>query len=814
MIRHVLLGCLMIHCTIADPKGGEGTVPLPPLPKRTWLTLHGDEPFVVANGGFSGLYPQQSDIAFSQSIIYGKGGTVLLCDLHMSRNRQGFCLSQLNLQNTTNAADAFPNRRKTYIVNGKELQGWFALDFTSDEMLGKLIVTQSIFSRTDLFDFSSPYPTDLFLEDNKNALVWINAEYATFYNQHKLSLVDHIKKLLEIKKDISYISSPEIGFLKSMGPIVHGLKTKLMFKFPTDINAVEPTTNEPYASILKKLSMIKTFAAGIVVPREYIWPVNKARYLEPSTNLVADAHKQGVEVFAYGFANDNFLPHNYSYDPQREYLQFIDNSHFAVDGVVTDFPTSASTAIACLAGSKNASRKVPSKEMNLCAMKKLTLIISANGANGDYPGSTDLAYQKAVDDGADIIDCSVQMTKDRVAFCLPSVDLIPTTTASGSFMSRAAKVASIQSSMGIFSFDFTWDEILSLKPQMFSEFNGDLARDPARKNVGKFVTLSDFLEFAKAKAVPGVLINIEVIFFSTLHYICIFLDFRAITNCNLVVFKNAAYLAANKGLDIVGAVTTALSNATLDKQSTKKVLIMSAESSVLDKFKDIPTYQKVLHIKKQVEFVTNQTALEIKKHADAVFLHKHSLYTQFRGEGFTLNFTNLIERMHWANVSVYAGTVLNEFQDIYMDYSSDPYTLIHNLIYYGADGIITQYPSTVNAYTRNLCTGNLESYRIPDINPGDVITSALDPKEVAEYKPPPPVHLETKDFVTPPLPPVAAITKDNDDKGSASNNTNTNASPSSSPPPAQAQAPSSATAATINVVAFFIATMLGLVTLL
>lgn len=764
----------MIHCTVADPKSGTGAVPVPPLPKQKWLTLHGDEPFVVANGGFSGLYPPQTDIAFRQSIVFGKGGTVLLCDLHMSRDGHGFCLSQLNLQNTTNAADAFPSRKKTYIVNGKELQGWFALDFTSDEMFDKLIVTQSIFSRTDLFDFSPPYPTDLFLEENRKAILWINAEYATFYNQHKLSLVDHIKQLLEIRKDISYISSPEIGFLKSMGPVVHGLKTKLMFKFPTDRNALEPTTNEPYASLLTKLSMIKTFAAGIVVPREYIWPVSKARYLETSTNLVADAHKQGIEVFAYGFANDNFLPHNYSYDLQREYLRFVDNSQFAVDGVVTDFPTSASMAVACLAGSKNASRRVP------------TLIISANGANGDYPGSTDLAYQKAVDDGADIIDCSVQMTKDRVAFCLPSVDLIPTTTAAGPFMSRAAKVDSIQSSMGIFSFDLTWDEILSLKPQMFSEFNGDMIRDPARKNVGKFVTLSEFLEFAKAKAVPGVLINVE----------------------------NAAYLAANKGLDIVGAVTTALSNATLDKQSTQKVLIMSGESSVLDKFKDIPTYQKVLHIKKQVEFVTNETALEIKKHADAVFLHKHSLYTQFRGEGFTLNFTNLIERMHWANISVYAGTVLNEFQDIYMDYSSDPYMLIHNLIYYGADGIITQYPGTANAYTRNLCTGNLESYRIPNIKPGDVIKFALDPKEVAEYKPPPPVHLETKDFVTPPLPPVAAISKD-DDKGSASKSTSndTNA-PSSSPPPEQAKAPNSATVSTINVVTLFFATMLGLVTLL
>lgn len=139
MIRHLLLVCLMIHCTVADPKSGTGAVPVPPLPKQKWLTLHGDEPFVVANGGFSGLYPPQTDIAFRQSIVFGKGGTVLLCDLHMSRDGHGFCLSQLNLQNTTNAADAFPSRKKTYIVNGKELQGWFALDFTSDEMFDKLI---------------------------------------------------------------------------------------------------------------------------------------------------------------------------------------------------------------------------------------------------------------------------------------------------------------------------------------------------------------------------------------------------------------------------------------------------------------------------------------------------------------------------------------------------------------------------------------------------------------------------------------------------------------------------------------------------
>lgn len=68
------------------------------------------------------------------------------------------------------------------------------------------------------------------------------------------------------------------------------------------------------------------------------------------------------------------------------------------------------------------------------------LIISHDGASGDYPGSTDLAYQKAIDDGTEIIDCSVQLSKDGTAFCLPSADLIGTTTAASLFMDRSTRI--------------------------------------------------------------------------------------------------------------------------------------------------------------------------------------------------------------------------------------------------------------------------------------------------------------------------------------------------------------------------------------
>ena len=91
------------------------------------------------------------------------------------------------------------------------------------------------------------------------------------------------------------------------------------------------------------------------------------------------------------------------------------------------------------------------------------LIIAHNGASGVFAGCTDLAYQKAIEDGADVLDCSVQMSKDGVPFCLDSADLMGDTTAMATFMPRSSMVPEIQKNKGIFSFDLTWSEIQSLK---------------------------------------------------------------------------------------------------------------------------------------------------------------------------------------------------------------------------------------------------------------------------------------------------------------------------------------------------------------
>lgn len=142
---------------------------------------------------------------------------------------------------------------------------------------------------------------------------------------------------------VNYISSPEVNFLRSIVSRFNQNITKLVFRFFGQ-SETEPTTNQTYGSLLKNLTFIKTFASGILVPKDYIWPVDKSLYLQAHTSLVADAHKEGLQVFASEFANDNIFSYNYSYDPVAEYLSFFDNGNFSVDGVLSDFPITPSAA--------------------------------------------------------------------------------------------------------------------------------------------------------------------------------------------------------------------------------------------------------------------------------------------------------------------------------------------------------------------------------------------------------------------------------------------------------------------------------------
>ncbi|KAK7276906.1 hypothetical protein RIF29_18054 [Crotalaria pallida] len=687
-----------------------------------WKTLSGSPPLVIARGGFSGIFPDSSLSAYSLAKIMSVPDVTLWCDVQLTKDGAGICFPNIKLDNATDIVYIFPNKTMSYPVNGVPTTGYFSKDYSLKD-LSSVSLVQAVYSRTNLFDGNQLQilTVDDLVQGITPPGLWLNVQYDAFYSQHNLSMRSFVLSVSR-RVIVNYISSPEVSFLRSITARFNPKTTKLVFRFLGQVDT-EPSTNQTYGSLLKNLTFIKTFASGILVPKGYIWPVDASLYLLPHTSLVADAHKVGLEVFASDFLSDVPFSFNYSYDPLAEYLQFIDNGDFSVDGVLTDFPVTPSEAVDCFA------------HLGPNAMKRdnNTLIISKYGASGDYPACTDVAYNQAISDGVDILDCPVQISKDGVLFCASNIDLTESTKATESrFSTLAATIPELKPGRpGIFSFFLTWNDIKSLTPSILNPFpKYKLPRNPKYANVGKLLTLSDFLSLAKNQtSLTGVVIIIE----------------------------NAAYLADKQGLGVTDSVIDALSKAGYDKPGTPKVFIQSTNSSVLIKFKETTNYERIYKIDETVGDAAKSAVDDIKRFASSVIVNKESVLPT--NEQFLVESTNTVSKLKSSNLSVFVETFSNEFISQAWDFFSDATVEINSYVQGSEiDGVITYFPKTANRYRRNKCLNlgkNTPAYMSP-VAPGGLIKLIL----AQPYLPPaeaPLPPLTDSEVIEAPLPAVSKI---------------------------------------------------------
>uniref|UniRef100_A0A0E0EQY0 glycerophosphodiester phosphodiesterase n=1 Tax=Oryza meridionalis TaxID=40149 RepID=A0A0E0EQY0_9ORYZ len=528
------------------------------------------------------------------------------------------------MQNCTDITEIYPEGMKAYLINGAQKTGWLPVDYNMASL------KNSIYSRTPRFDSNFDILSVTgFIFLIKPSSTWLNVEHDIFYREHGLNMTNYILSIQKLGS-VKYISSPELGFLQSLSGCINR-EVNLVFRF-LDKALSDPSTNKTYNYMLSNLTFIKTIASGIMVPKNYIWPVTSDNYIQLHTQIVQEAHNAGLEIYASDFSNDGIFPYNYSYDPLGEYLSFVSDGGFSVDGVLTDFPLTASEAIGN------------------------PLIISHNGGSGDYPGCTDLAYENAVRDCADVIDCSIQMTKDGIPICMSSIDLLATTDVQQSkFCSLLSVIPEIQKKKGIFTFNLTWDDINILRPKIsFPLSNYVMLRNPRYTNHGKFLKLSEFLTYAKDKELSGIMITIE----------------------------NAAFMAASLGFDVVDLVTTALSHAGYNNPTTtnKEVMIQSTHSAVLVKLKQQKTQYKLVYtLPLNIEDASDSSVAEINKFADAVIVDRKSVFVE--SSGFIVRKTNLVKELQSAGrFAVYAQVFRNEFVSSPWDFFSDETVEINNYV--------------------------------------------------------------------------------------------------------------------------------------
>ncbi|XP_019086401.1 PREDICTED: glycerophosphodiester phosphodiesterase GDPDL3 [Camelina sativa] len=728
--------------------------------KSPWPTLTGNPPLVIARGGFSGLFPDSSYDAYNFAMLTSVPDAVLWCDVQLTKDALGICFPDLTMSNASNIEAVLKNRLKSYSVNGVPTQGWFTLDFSLKDLKDVNLI-RGILSRSEKFDNNAnPIMTVQSVATLiKPPLFWLNVQHDAFYAQQNLSmssfLVAASKTVL-----IDFISSPEVNFFKKIAGRFGRKGPSFVFRFLGQ-EEFEPTTNRTYGSILSNLTFVKTFASGILVPKSYVLPLDDKQYLLAPTSLVQDAHKAGLEVFVSGFANDVDIAHDYSFDPVSEYLSFVDNANFSVDGVLSDFPITASASRDCFS-------HVGRKAKNQVDF----LVISKNGASGDYPGCTDVAYEKAIKDGADVIDCSVYMSSDGTPFCSSSIDLgNSTTVALSPFRNRSTTVPEISSVGGIYTFSLTWPEIQTLTPAISNPYSRgfSLFRNPKEKNAGKLLSLSDFLNLAKnSTSLSGVLISVE----------------------------NAAYLREEQGLDVVKAVLDTLTQTGYSNSTTKKVMIQSTNSSVLVDFKKQSQYETVYKIEENIRDILDSAIEDIKKFANVVVIQKLSVFRI--AQSFITRQTNVVEKLQKSQLPVYVELFQNEFVSQPYDFFSDATVEINSYITGpGINGTITEFPFTAARYKRNLCLASKENipYMAP-VQPGELLTlvssTSLPPAQA-------PTQVFTDaDVIEPPLPPVTAK------------------SPTSTPgtPSTNAQAPSGQTRNTLSLLLYVFAMVLASLPLL
>ncbi|KAJ0262266.1 Glycerophosphodiester phosphodiesterase domain-containing protein [Hirschfeldia incana] len=655
--------------------------------RSPWQTLSGDAPLVIARGGFSGLFPDSSYAAYGFAQQVSVPGAVLWCDVQLTKDGAGICFPDLKLNNASTIEYFYPNRQKSYPVNGVRMHGWFTIDFSLRD-LSNVTLIRGILSRSEKFDGIYPVLT---VEDVttqiKPGRFWLNVQHDAFYAQQNLSISSF---LISASRNVSigYISSPEVNFFKKIAGRFGANGPIFVFQF-LGKEDFEPTTNRTYGSILSNLTFVKTFSSGILVPKSYILSLDDKQYLLPPTSLVQDAHKAGLQVYVSGFANDIDIAHDYSFDPVTEYLSFVDNGNFSVDGVLSDFPITASASIDCFSHlGRNATKQVD------------FLVISKNGASGDYPGCTDLAYDKAIKDGADVIDCSVQMSSDGIPFCSRSIDLSNSTMISQTpYAQRSTHVPEISSNAGIYTFSLTWAEIRNLTPAIANPYRlYRIFRNPNERNSGKLILLSEFLHLAKnSTSLSGVLISVE----------------------------NSAYLREKKGLDVVKAVLDALTETGYSNGiTTTKVMIQSTESSVLVDFKKQSNYETVYKVEEKIGDFSDSAIQDIRKLANAVVIGKETVFSLF--DAFINRQTNVVEKLQKSKLPVYVELFQNEFVSQPYDFFSDATVEINSYVTgAGIDGIITEFPFTAARYKRNRCLGEKETplYMAP-VAPGSLLQAA------------------------------------------------------------------------------------------
>ncbi len=269
-------------------------------------------PLVIAHRGASGYVPEHTLAAYALAIL--QGADYVEPDLVMTRDGELVARHDNELGLTTDVSQhpEFADRKRTQMVDGVELTGWFSEDFTLAELktLRAIERIPAIRPGNARMDGSLEIPTlqeiiDLVktmqLSERRRIGLYPETKHPTHFQQLGLAMEKPLVRVLHRngyagRNAPVYIQSFEVENLKTLSRMTQ-LRLVQLFSSgqPYDQQVRGGKLTYAQMATAEGLKAISRYAAGVGPEKSYIIPRDANGNLGQPTDFVPNAHAAGTE---------------------------------------------------------------------------------------------------------------------------------------------------------------------------------------------------------------------------------------------------------------------------------------------------------------------------------------------------------------------------------------------------------------------------------------------------------------------------------------------------------------------------------------
>jgi glycerophosphoryl diester phosphodiesterase len=316
-----------------------------------------NRPLVIAHRGSSGEFPEHTLEAYDRAIAVG--ADIIEPDVVCTRDGVLVARHENEIGGTTDVAAKFPERRRTAVVDGVAVTGWFVEDFTLAE-LKSLRARERLATRSHANDGKFLVPTlgevlalvrQRERETGRVIGVYPETKHPSHFRAIGLPLEERLLEDLGAfgfhgAEDAVFIQSFEVGNLKALKARTTIRLVQLVDEDGAPWDLQVTGDRRVYSDLLTPAGLreVASYAYGLGPAKALVQPLDREGDLLPPTTLVRDAHALGLKVHVWTLRSDPpHMARAWKRDPLAEWRHF---AALGVDGMFGDFPGDGVRALA------------------------------------------------------------------------------------------------------------------------------------------------------------------------------------------------------------------------------------------------------------------------------------------------------------------------------------------------------------------------------------------------------------------------------------------------------------------------------------